>query len=133
LHWLQKKGLVKRHLDQKKMVESYHIKHLLFSHIQKYSLMLERKCVKSCRSLQHRNGVTRFEQVENQSRNHALRKRTCCQRMLRTEIAILCLQATASHYCIHWFDATNFCEQTNDVIFNGDTSLFDSFHCNNVT
>ena len=26
--------------------------------------MLERKCVKSCRSLQHRNGVTRFKQVE---------------------------------------------------------------------
>jgi len=48
--------------------------------------MLERKCVKSCRSLQHRNGVTRFKQVENQSRNHALRKITCCQRMLITEI-----------------------------------------------
>jgi len=53
---------------------------------QKYSCMLERKCVKSCRSLQHRNGVTRFKQVENQSRNHGLRKRTCCHCMLRTEI-----------------------------------------------
>ena len=48
--------------------------------------MLERICVKSCRSLQHRNGVTRFKQVENQSRNHALRKRTCSQYMLRAEI-----------------------------------------------
>jgi len=48
--------------------------------------MLKRKCVKSCRSLQRRNGVTRFKQVENQSRNHALRKRTCGQYMLRTEI-----------------------------------------------
>jgi len=27
--------------------------------------MLERKCVKSYRSLQHRNGVTRFKQVGN--------------------------------------------------------------------
>jgi len=43
--------------------------------------MLERKCVKSYWPLQHRNGVTRFKQVENQSRNHALRKRTCCQCM----------------------------------------------------
>jgi len=50
--------------------------------MQKYSCMLERKCIKSCRSLQHCNGVTRFKQVENQSRNHALRKRTCCQCML---------------------------------------------------
>jgi len=33
--------------------------------------MLERKCVKSYRPLQDRNGVTRFNQVENQSRNHA--------------------------------------------------------------
>jgi len=40
--------------------------------------MQERKCVKSCRSLQHCNGVTRFKQVENQSRNYALRKRICC-------------------------------------------------------
>jgi len=68
------------------MVLSYQIKHLLFSHIQKYSCMLERKCVTSWRSLQHRNGVTRFKQVENQSRNHALWKRTCCQYKLRTEI-----------------------------------------------
>jgi len=37
--------------------------------------MLERKCVKICRSLQYCNGVTRFEQVENQSRNHASRKK----------------------------------------------------------
>jgi len=95
--------------------------------------MLERKCVKAYRQLQYRNGVTRFKQVENQSRNHALRKRTCCQCMLRTEIAILCLQTKASHYFIDWFDATNFCEQSNDVIFNGDTLSFDSFHCNNVT
>jgi len=44
--------------------------------------MLERKCVKSCKSLWHRNGVRRCKQVENHSRNHALRKRTCCQCML---------------------------------------------------
>jgi len=68
------------------MVKSYQIKHSLFSHIQKYSCMPERKCVKSCRSLQHRNSVMRFKQVENQSRNHALWKRTCCRCMQRTEI-----------------------------------------------
>jgi len=93
--------------------------------------MLERKCVKSCRSLQHCYGVTSFKQAENQSRNHALRKRPCCECMLRTKIRYLCQQT--SHCFIHWFDATNFCEQPNDVIFNGDTSLFESFHRNNVT
>ena len=61
------------------------MKHLLFPHIQKYSCMPKRKCVKSCRSLQHCNGVKRFKQVENQSRNHALRKRTCCHCMLIAE------------------------------------------------
>ena len=30
----------------------------------------------SCRPLKHRSSVTRFKQVENQSRNRALRKRT---------------------------------------------------------
>ena len=40
--------------------------------------MLERKCVKSYRPLQQLNGITRFTHVENQSRNHALRKRTHC-------------------------------------------------------
>jgi len=48
------------------------------------------------------------------------------------KFAILYLEIKASHYFIHWFDVTNFCEQPNDAIFNGDTSLFDSFHCNNV-
>jgi len=38
--------------------------------------MPKRKCVKSYRPLHHRNSVTRFKQVENQSRNYALRKRT---------------------------------------------------------
>jgi len=38
--------------------------------------MPKRKCIKSYRPLQHRNSVTKFKQVENQSRNHALRKRT---------------------------------------------------------
>jgi len=38
--------------------------------------MPKRKCVKGYRPLQHRSSVTRFRQVENQSRNHALRKRT---------------------------------------------------------
>ena len=47
--------------------------------------MLERKCVKSYRPLQHRNDVTRFKQVENQSRNHALRKRTSCQSVANAE------------------------------------------------
>ena len=32
--------------------------------------MPERKCVKSYRSLHHRSGVTRFKQVENQSRQN---------------------------------------------------------------
>jgi len=105
----------------------------MFSHIQKYSCMLESKCVKSCRSLQHRNGVTRFKQVENQSRNHACGKELAVNACWEQKFAILCLEATASHYFIHWFDATNFCKQPNDVICNGDTSLFDSFHCNNVT
>jgi len=96
--------------------------------------MLERKCVKSCRSLQHCNGVTRFKQVENQLHNHALRKKKLAVNACRErKFATLCLQATVSHYFIHWFDATSFCEQPNDVIFKGDTSLFDSFHCNNVT
>ena len=49
------------------------------------------------------------------------------------KFATLCLQATASHYFIHWFDATKFCEQPDNVIFNRDTSLLDGFHCNNVT
>jgi len=75
--------------------------------------MLERKCVKSCRSLQHRNGVTRCKQVENQSRNHALRKRTCCQCMnVKGNSLALCIQAKASHYFIHRFDAANFCERS---------------------
>ena len=47
--------------------------------------MPEKKCVKSCRSLQHCDGVMRFKQVENQSRNHALRIRKCCQCMLIAE------------------------------------------------
>jgi len=43
--------------------------------------MLERKCIKSYRPLQHCNGVMRFKQVENQLCNHALRKRTRYQCM----------------------------------------------------
>ena len=43
--------------------------------------MLERKCVRCYRLVQHCSGVTRFKQVENQSCNHALRKRTRCQCM----------------------------------------------------
>ena len=111
------------------------MKRLLFLHIQKYSCMPERQCVKSCRSLQHCNDVMRFKQFENQSRNHSLGKRKCCQCMLIAENgnSPLCLQATASHYFIHWFDATKFCEQPDNVIFNRNTSLLDSFHCNNVT
>ena len=38
------------------------------------------------------------------------------------KFAILYLQATESHHFIHWFDATDFCEQPNNVIFNGDIS-----------
>jgi len=63
----------------------------LFSHIQKYSWMLERKCVKSYRPLQHCSSVTRFKQVENQSRNHALRKRTCCQCMHGNGNSLFCV------------------------------------------
>ena len=73
--------------------------------------MLERKCVKSYRPLEHRNGVTRFKKVKNQSRYHALRKRTSCQCMHGNGNSLdLCLRTKASHYFIHWFDATNFCE-----------------------
>jgi len=72
--------------------------------------MLKRKCVKSYRSLHHLNGVTKFKQVENQSRNHALRKRTSCQCMHENGNSFaLYLQTKAPHYLIHWFDATNFC------------------------
>ena len=35
----------------------------------------ERKCVKSYRPLLHRNSVTRFKQIKNQSRNHPVRKK----------------------------------------------------------
>ena len=45
------------------------------------------------------------------------------------KFATLCLQATASHYFTHWFDATNFCEQPNDVIFNGDDRLLGKNDC----
>jgi len=107
-------------------------KHLLFSHIQRYSCMLERKCVKSCRSLQHCSGVTRFKQRTSRAIMLCGKELAVNARGER-KFATLCLQATASHYFIHWFDETNFCEQPNDVTFNGDTSLFDSFHCNNVT
>ena len=48
--------------------------------------MLERKCVKYYRPLQNRNGVTRFKQVENQSRNHALRKELVVNACMGTEI-----------------------------------------------
>ena len=53
--------------------------------------MLETKCVKGYRPLQHRNGVTRFKQVEDQSRNHALRKRTCCQFMHENGNSLFCV------------------------------------------
>jgi len=71
--------------------------------------MLERKCVKSYRPLQHRNDVTRFKQVENQSRKHALRKRTQCMHENGNSLGLY-LQTRASHYFMHWFDTTNFCE-----------------------
>ena len=77
--------------------------------------MLERKYVKSYRPLQHRNGVTRFKQVENHSRNHALRKRTRSQCMNGNgNVLALCLQTKASHYFIPWFDATNFCDRNKN-------------------
>jgi len=68
--------------------------------------MPKRKCVKSNRPLQHRSGVTRFKQVENQSRNNALRKITSCQCMLRTEILLDCVYGLR-HPTISY---TNFCE-----------------------
>jgi len=77
--------------------------------------MLERKCVKSYRPLQHRDGVARFKQVENHSCNHVLRKGTRCQCMHGNGNSLdLCLQTEASHYVIHWFDATNFCGRNNN-------------------
>ena len=92
--------------------------------------MLERKCIKSYRSLQHRNGVTKLKQVENQSRNHALRKRNCCQYIPRTEIRFVSTDYSIPLlHTLVWCD--QLCEQPNDVMY-GDTSLFDNFHCNNV-
>jgi len=77
--------------------------------------MLGRKCVKSYRSLQHRNGVTRFKQVENQSCNHALRKSTRCQCMnVKGNSLALCIHTKASHYFMHRFDATNFGERNKN-------------------
>jgi len=64
--------------------------------------MLERKCVKSYRLLQHGNGVTRFKHIENQSRNHALRKGTPCQCMRGNGNSLaLYIQTKASHYFIY--------------------------------
>jgi len=54
-------------------------------------------------------------------------------RLLRTEIR----HSVSTGYSIPlihilvWCD--HFCEQPDNVIFNRDTSLIDSFHCNNVT
>jgi len=77
--------------------------------------MLERKCIKSYKSLQHCNGVMRFKQVENQSCNHAFRKRTCCQCMHGNGNSLaLYLQTRASHCFIHWFDAAYFCEHNKN-------------------
>jgi len=114
------------------MFHSHQIKHLLFSHIQHYSCMLDRKCVKNCSSLQHCNDVTRFKQRTSRAIMPCGRELAVNARWER-KFATLCLQATASHYFIRGVDANRFCEQPNDVIFNGDTLLFDSFHCNNVT
>jgi len=58
--------------------------------------MPKRKCVKSYRPLQHRNSVTRIKQVENQSRNHALRKRTR-QYMHESGNAFFCRHPTTSY------------------------------------
>ena len=77
--------------------------------------MLQRKCVKIYRPLQYGNGVARFNQVENQSRHHALQKRTRCQCMRENGNSLpLYLQTKASKYVIHWFDATNFCEHNKN-------------------
>jgi len=53
--------------------------------------MIERNCVKSYRPPQHRNGVTRFKQVENQSRNHALRKELAVNAHMETEFLMVCV------------------------------------------
>jgi len=77
--------------------------------------MLERKCVKSYRPLQHRSGVTRFKQVENQPRNHALRKRTRCQCIHGNGNSLFFVyRLKASHYFMLWFDATNFRERNKN-------------------
>jgi len=53
--------------------------------------MPQRKFIKSYRPLQHRNNVTRFKQVENQSRNHALRKGTRQDMHENGNAFVLCL------------------------------------------
>jgi len=61
---LKESALQARTSRQRKTVYGCHIEHLLFSHIQKYSLRLESKCVKSY-GVQHCNVVTGFKQVES--------------------------------------------------------------------
>jgi len=126
IRFIEVKCIVGKAKPPAENVLKWSIKHLLFSHIQKYSRMLERECVKSYRPLQHGNGVTRFKQVESQSRNHALRGNELAVNACvgNGNFLALCIQTKASHYFIHWFDTTNFCEtqqKPNDVIFNGDT------------
>ena len=63
--------------------------------------MLERKCVKSYRSLQHCSGVTGFKQIENQSRNHALQEKSLLSMHAENGNSLFCVYGlqhpTTSH------------------------------------
>jgi len=62
--------------------------------------------------VQHCNDATRFKQVENHSRNHALQKRTRCQCMHENgSVLALYLWTKGIPLSMHWFDATTFCER----------------------
>ena len=69
-----------------------------FYTFKKHSRMPKRKCVKSYRLLQNRNSVTRFKQVENRSRNHALRKRT--RQCIQEKRKCICF-VSIDLFCVH--------------------------------
>ena len=127
-------ALQARTSHQKKTVSICHIKHLLFLYIEKHSWMPKRKCVKSYRPLQHRNSVTRFKQVENQSRNHALRKRMhACMGNGNTFVLYQYTRHPTTSYTGLMLLFSVSATKPKDVIHNRDTSWLDTFHCNSDT
>ena len=77
--------------------------------------MLERKCVKSYRPLQHRNSVTRYDRLITSRVIMFGRKQLAVNAYVGMKIRLLCTyRLKASHCFIHWFDAINFCERNKD-------------------